>query len=115
MNRPTEATNARIAKLPVWAQRYLAQLEHALDRAEDERDDLREGKFGPPDTDTVADPYGSTPVSLPKGEVVSYRLGYGDHDEVRARVNDAGLEIMGQSSIVVIPQAANVVRVELRQ
>lgn len=106
---------AKEARLPKWAQEELRSLRARLDAAEDERDDLREGVFGPADTDTHADPYGSTPISLPKGEVVQYRIGYGPKDIVRARVHDEGLYINADGPIVVIPEAANTVLIGVRR
>lgn len=103
------------ARLPKWAQAELASLRRRLDLAEDERDDLREGLFGPDDTDTKADPYGSVPVNLPKGVTVEFRIGYGQEDLVRARVTDEGLNINGNVGIVVLPKATNDVVIGVRR
>ena len=103
------------ARLPKWAQAELADLRRRLDYAEDERDDLREGLYGPEDTDTQADPYGSTPVNLKKGETVSFRLGYGTEDVIHCRVKDNLLEVMGLGLIELQPVAGNVVQIGVRR
>jgi hypothetical protein len=105
----------KIARLPKWAQAYVADLEKRLDRAEDERDDLRENILGPAETDTHADPYGSVPINLPKGCTVQFRIGYGSEDIVRARVTAEGLNVNGSTGIVIIPGASNDVLVAVRR
>lgn len=103
------------ARLPKWAQAELSDLRRRLDRAEDERDDLREGVVGPEDTDTHADPYGSTPINLPKGGLVSFRIGYGPEDEIHAHVTDDGLEVRGLRALSITPSASNVVVIGVRR
>lgn len=110
----TSEQNARVSRLPKWAQEERAFHLRRLAEVEDALDELREGKYGDADTDTVADPYGETPLKLKKGEVISFRLGYGSNDEVRVRVDPyGGLDINGTRPLSVHPRAANVVRVEL--
>lgn len=103
------------SRLPKWAQAELADLRRRLDRAEDERDDLRESVFGPSDTDTHADPYGSVPINLPKGGLIQFRIGYGEEDVVRVRTCAEGLNINGSVGIVVIPKASNDVVIGVRR
>ena len=103
------------SRLPKWAQAELKDLRRRLDLAEDERDDLREGLYGPDDTDTKADPYGSVPVNLPKGALVEFRIGYGPEDIVRVRTCDEGLNINGSTGIVVLPKASNDVVIGVRR
>jgi hypothetical protein len=103
------------ARLPKWAQAELASLRHRLADAEEERDELREGIVGPADTDTHADPYGPSPINLPKGGLISFRIGHGEEDIVRARVVDEGLEVMGLTGVAVIPRASNHVVIGVRR
>ena len=110
----TPDRNARIAKLPKWAQEELRSLERDLGVALDELEDLREGKYGDADTDTVADPYADAPLKLKKGETIEYRLGYDRGAVIRARVDQYGiLELNGGQAIAVHPRAANAVHVAL--
>lgn len=110
----TSEQNARVSRLPKWAQEERAFHLRRLQEVEDALEELREGKYGDADTDTVADPYGDTPLKLRKGEVISFRLGYGSNDEVRVRADRyGGLELNGSRTLAVLPRAANVVRVEL--
>lgn len=103
------------ARLPKWAQAELKDLRRRLDLAEDERDDLKESVFGPAETDTHADPYGSVPINLPKGGLIQFRIGYGSEDLVRARVTDEGLSLNSSTGIIVIPQASNDVLIGVRR
>lgn len=95
------------ARLPKWAQAELASLRRDLELAEEERDELREGFAGPEDTDTYADPYGPSPINLPKGGIIAFRIGYGPEDIVHARVTDEGLDLNGMRGLVAIPRASN--------
>lgn len=110
----TPEMNARIAKLPKWAQEELRDLQRLSSEALEALDELRAGKYGDDNTDTLADPYGDTPLKLRKGEVIEFRLGYGQSDVVRARVDQYGvLELNGGAVLAVHPRAANVVHVAL--
>lgn len=113
-NLTTSEVNARLGKLPKWAQTEILSLRRTAENALYDLEELRADKYGDADTDTIADPYGSTPLKLRKGEVISFRLGYGSNDEVRVRVDEYGaLDVSGQRTLAVFPRAANVVRVEL--
>lgn len=95
------------ARLPKWAQAELANLRRRLEDAEDEVAELRLGFAGPEDTDTYADPYGSSPINLPKGGIIAFRIGYGEEDVVHARVTHEGLDLNGMRGLVAIPRASN--------
>jgi hypothetical protein len=108
--------DSREPKLPKWAQSLITTLRHRARRAEDELDAFRSGNFGPADTDTCVDSFlDREPLNLPKGAHVSYALGYGEEDVIRASIRyDGELEIMGFRAITVEPQASNVVVVKMK-
>lgn len=118
MSLPPEE-QARVSKLPVWAQKRIDYLVRDLERAEDERDDLRQGKLGPEDTDTWLSTRfveGGPDIALPKGAEVRFLADYSQRGEIRVRLDDyGGIRISGEGGISIEPQASNVVLVKPRK
>lgn len=100
--------DAKLKKQPKWVQEEVELLQRELIAAQDELDELREGKVGDPGSDTFVDPHAKTPLNLPNGALVAFRLDAST--TVHARVTADGLEVRSpDSSLVVHPQVTNTV------
>lgn len=108
--------DSRVEKLPKWAQDHIAVLRMRLGEARNDADLAR--SRGPEDTDTVADPYAQSPVYLPAGARVVFKLSEGR--DITAHVmrgrGEAYLDVTasgwrgGSDRLFVSPQASNVIR-----
>ena len=106
--KPTpEELEAREARLPAWARQELRILRRDRDFYRDERNALASNAYGPEDTDTKAAPYSETPVNLPKGASVEFRLGDDHHEVIRVRVRDGVLDVNANGGLLVLPKATN--------
>jgi hypothetical protein len=108
----TGAQADREARLPVWARRELQQLRQSLQEAETALSGtLQEG-------DGYANPYGEFPRPVvEKGGTVRFPLDgrpiRETLDWIDVRLRDGELEIMGAVTLLVRPQASNVVGVQI--
>jgi hypothetical protein len=109
-------TDPRVEKLPKWAQDHIALLRMRLSEARADANNAR--TRGPEDTDTFAEPYSQSPIYLPVGARVVFRLAegrditahviHGRNGETYLDVTASGFR--GGSDLYVSPQASNVVR-----
>ncbi|WNO26078.1 hypothetical protein SEA_WILDWEST_59 [Arthrobacter phage Wildwest] len=98
---------AREQKLPKWARDELRHLRRTLEATTRELNDHRLNSYGPPFSNTKADPYGDVPINLKNGESVEFRLGPGHHEVIRVRVRDGVLDVNANGGLVALPKATN--------
>ena len=106
---------AKLARLPLWARQEIARLERDLAHA-------RERIAGEPGSacDTFADPYSNPPRPLGEGCSVEFRLGPGERDAIRCRVErdwkgNACVDVMssGNMYLSIEPRSANTCELKL--
>jgi hypothetical protein len=103
--------NAKMAKLPKWAQYRFAQLQADLKHAQDMLE-LEQGKY--PNTNTFLDSRTRGLHPLPDNSMISFHLG--EERELRVKIDRFGkLRIMalGQGSLAVFPEVSNVIAIGL--
>ncbi|AOZ65094.1 hypothetical protein KDJ05_gp58 [Arthrobacter phage Oxynfrius] len=113
MNQKIDRTK-RMEKQPQWVQDYVSQLERDLEIAQRENEQLKQGQFGEPGSNTYVAHYGEPAVMLPESSTVHFRLSDSDWpDEViRVRVTKKGvLNINGSQQLVILPSASNDIQV----
>ncbi|QGZ17363.1 hypothetical protein SEA_POWERPUFF_65 [Arthrobacter phage Powerpuff] len=98
---------AREEKLPKWARDELHHLRRTLEATTRELNDHRLHAYGPPFSNTKADPYGDVPLNLKNGESIEFRLGTGYHEVIRVRIRDGVLDVNANGGLVVLPKASN--------
>ncbi|WVX87914.1 hypothetical protein SEA_BERRIE_63 [Arthrobacter phage Berrie] len=102
-----EELEAREARLPAWARQELALLRRDRDFYRDERNALASNAYGPEDSNTKAAPYTETPINLPNGASVEFRLGDDHWNVIRVRVRDGVLDVNANGGLLVLPKATN--------
>lgn len=110
--------DAKLAKLPKWAQSEVRALIRRVEEAEFENEQLRANTFGEEGSNTYLQPYDDQPVLLPNNGLVEYRLGYDHEARVQVHVDHRDprrLEIRGLGGIKIYPAASNSVMVEIAE
>lgn len=109
---PEDERAARLARLPVWAQREIATLTSALADAEDK---LAHAHGVQESTIWVGSPYGETDVRsyIREGDGVTFSMGETKRPErafihVMPLADGSGIEVRGGDSLYVFPCASNV-------
>ena len=113
INKQTQAD--RMRRLPEWVKRRILVLEADLAGAQKR---LAEAVGAPGASDTVLDPYRTTPINLPNGAVVGFFLP-APHRPAMVRVtirhesNGVMLDVNCDRQIVIRPRATNSAWIEL--
>lgn len=92
-----------ISKLPKWAQDEINELRQALASTHEQ------GKTEVSVTEFTGK--GTTRRWLPQGSVIRFQLSDNDDNYIECRVRHNKLFVMGIKTIVIYPDASNVVRV----
>jgi hypothetical protein len=111
----SDPTAAQIGRLPKWAQAERAQLLDRIADLEESYDRVMAGRLGPDGSNTfMPDENREGTLWLPDSRKVSFRVGYGPDDIIRAYTDGQRLTINGNRSVVIVPSAGNHFEVELR-
>lgn len=99
----------RIARLPKWAQQYIATLQQDLAYAQ--RKVAQVGGDAPTDT-VMRRGFHETPVPLPAGAIIEFGIG---NSRIQARWTGDALHVSGGLPIAIRPNVANVVTIHTEQ
>lgn len=110
------AVDERESKLPRWVQDKLISMRRIAREAVDANEQARLAS-DPDGSNTLLDCYEETPIGLGKGTEVRFLVGENslDYIDVKVRQDPNGpyLHVAGGDSLLVFPQATNVVSVRM--
>lgn len=98
--------DARYERLPKWAQQEIVRLERDLAYAKARLAD------DPGNSRVFADPYSDPPRPLGYDTAIDFRFGEAWSERITVRIDRGGLKLHGGSTLLITPDASNVIHVE---
>ena len=99
-------TEEEMKKLPKWAQSKVKVLMSNLIFKEKQLDEM----FGKKETNIFMDRYHEEKPLL-KDSTITFKLSENERDIIDCRIDDNSLRVSGYLTLMVIPEASNVVRI----